>query len=80
MISYDPVILSAVRTPSGKFQGSLSSFTANQLGSIVIKSVIERSGLNKLDDISEVIMGNYFLILLIHNPLILQIIGLSFHH
>jgi|SRR3990172_103952 len=58
MISYDPVILSAVRTPSGKFQGSLSSFTANQLGSIVIKSLIERSGLNKLDDISEVIMGN----------------------
>jgi len=58
MNNEEPVILSAVRTPSGKFQGSLSSFTAHQLGSIVIKSVVERSGLDNLEDISEVIMGN----------------------
>ena len=54
----DPVILSSVRTPSGKFLGNLSSFTAHELGSMVIKSAVERAGLNDLEDISEVIMGN----------------------
>lgn len=53
-----PVILSAVRTPSGKFQGSLSSFPAPILGSLVIKAAIERSGVKDLTDIDEVIMGN----------------------
>ena len=53
-----PVIISAVRTPSGKFQGSLSSFKAHELGSIVIKAAVEKSGLVNLEDISEVIMGN----------------------
>jgi len=53
-----PVILSAVRTPSGKFQGSLSSFSAPQLGSLVIKSAVERAGIPNLADIDEVLMGN----------------------
>ena len=54
----NPVILSAVRTPSGKFQGSLSTFTAPQLGSLVIKAAVERAGLPELADIDEVFMGN----------------------
>jgi len=54
----NPVILSAVRTPSGKFQGSLSSFTAPQLGSLVIKAAVERASLPDLTEIDEVFMGN----------------------
>ena len=54
----NPVILSAVRSPSGKFQGSLSSFTATHLGSLVIKAAVERAGLPSLEDINEVFMGN----------------------
>jgi len=51
------VIVAATRTPIGSFGGSLSSFTAVQLGSFVIKSVIEKSGL-KPEYIQEVYMGN----------------------
>jgi acetyl-CoA C-acetyltransferase len=51
------VILSACRTPSGAFLGSLSSFTASQLGAIVIKEAIKRSGI-AVDEIDEVLMGN----------------------
>jgi len=58
MIHDEPVILSAVRTPSGKFQGSLSSFTAPQLGAIVIKAAVERAGLKDPSEIDEVLMGN----------------------
>jgi len=53
----DPVIIGAVRTPIGKFQGSLKPFSAPQLGSIVIRAVCERAGLQAAD-IDEVIMGN----------------------
>ena len=35
----EPVILSAARTPSGRFQGSLSSLPAPRLGAIVVKAV-----------------------------------------
>ncbi len=50
-------IIDAVRTPIGSFMGSLSSVPAPQLGSIVIKGLVER---NKLaaDVVDEVIMGN----------------------
>lgn len=51
------VIVAATRTPIGSFGGSLSSFSATQLGSIVIKSAIEKSGL-KPEHIQEVFMGN----------------------
>jgi len=51
------VIVAATRTPIGSFGGSLSPFTATQLGSFVIKSVIEKSGL-KPEHIQEVYMGN----------------------
>lgn len=58
MDNKQPVILSAVRTPSGKFQGSLSGFTAPQLGSLVIKGAVERAGISNPSDIDEVFMGN----------------------
>jgi acetyl-CoA C-acetyltransferase len=52
-----PVILSAVRTPIGKFQGGLSGLAAPELGAKVIAESIRRAGLNtKLID--EAIMGN----------------------
>ncbi len=53
----DVVIVSAVRTPIGAFNGSLASLTAPQLGAIVIREAIKRAGL-KPEDVSEVIMGN----------------------
>lgn len=51
------VIVAATRTPIGSFGGSLSTLSATQLGSIVIKSAIEKSGL-KPEHIQEVYMGN----------------------
>jgi acetyl-CoA C-acetyltransferase len=51
-----PVIISATRTAIGKFQGSLKSFTAPQLGAIVVRSATERAGLDAIQ-VDEVIMG-----------------------
>jgi len=51
------VIISAKRTPIGSFQGSLSSLTATQLGSIVIKDLLDEINIDK-NEINEVIMGN----------------------
>ena len=53
----EAVILSAARTPIGKFQGSLSSLPATQLGAIAVKAAVERAGINP-EEIEEVIMGN----------------------
>ena len=53
-----PLILSATRTPSGGFQGSLSSLTAPQLGAVVVKEAVRRAGIPDPADIHEVIMGN----------------------
>jgi acetyl-CoA C-acetyltransferase len=50
-------IISAQRTPIGAFLGSLSGFSAPQLGAIAIKSALEKAGIAP-DQISEVIMGN----------------------
>jgi acetyl-CoA C-acetyltransferase len=52
-----PVIVSAARTPIGKFLGSLSSLSAPELGAIAIKAALERAGV-PMQDINEVIMGN----------------------
>lgn len=52
-----PVIVSAARTPIGKFLGALSSLTAPELGAVAIKAALERSGV-ATGDIDEVIMGN----------------------
>jgi acetyl-CoA C-acetyltransferase len=52
-----PVILSAVRTPVGKFQGGLSSFTAPELGAKVIAEAARRAGI-ETKQIDEAILGN----------------------
>jgi len=52
----DIVITGLARTPMGSFQGALSTESARRLGSIAIKSAIERSKL-KPEDIDDVIMG-----------------------
>jgi acetyl-CoA C-acetyltransferase len=49
-------ILSGVRTPMGKLLGALSSFSATDLGGIVIKEAINRAGISP-SDVNEVIMG-----------------------
>ncbi|HPP64461.1 MAG TPA: thiolase family protein [Anaerolineales bacterium] len=53
----ESVILSAVRTPSGKFQGSLASLPAPQLGAIVVREAVKRAGMDPAD-IDEAFMGN----------------------
>ena len=54
--SKEVVIVGAVRTPIGSYEGSLKQLKADQLGSIVIKEVLKKSKFNK-DEIDEVIMG-----------------------
>ncbi|TET33619.1 MAG: thiolase family protein [Anaerolineales bacterium] len=54
----EAVILSAARTPSGRFRGALSPLSATQLGAAVIKAAVERAGLKNLEDIDETLMGN----------------------
>jgi len=53
----ETVIISAVRTPIGKFQGALKSMSAPQLGALVVKAAVERAGLTP-QQIDEDIMGN----------------------
>ena len=53
----EAVILSAARTPIGKFQGALSGLPATKLGAIAVQAAVERAGI-KADEIEEVIMGN----------------------
>lgn len=52
----EAVIVSAVRTPIGNFNGSLGSIGATQLGAVVIEAAVERAGISK-DDVNEVIIG-----------------------
>jgi acetyl-CoA C-acetyltransferase len=52
-----PVIVSAARTPIGKFLGGLSTLSAPDLGAAAIKAALERAGL-PASDVQEVIMGN----------------------
>ncbi len=54
----EAVILSAVRTPIGKFQGTLSGMPATELGAVVVREAVRRAGLMDAEDIQEVIMGN----------------------
>jgi len=51
-----PVIISAARTPTGKFQGALKGFSAPELGALAIKEAVSRSGVDPAK-IDEVIMG-----------------------
>jgi len=52
----EPVIISATRTPVGKFLGSLKGFSATELGSIVVRESVKRAGV-KPEEVDEVIMG-----------------------
>src|SRR3954470_2729086 len=51
------VIVSAVRTPTGKFLGALKSFTAQQLGACVVREAVRRAGIDATI-VDECIMGN----------------------
>jgi len=53
----ESVIVSAVRTPTGKFLGALKGFTATQLGSMVVREAIHRAGIDPAI-VDECIMGN----------------------
>ncbi len=53
----EAVILSAARTPIGKFQGALSGVNATKLGAVAIKAAVERAGIDP-KDVEEVLMGN----------------------
>ena len=51
------VIVSAARTPIGKFLGALSGVPAHQLGATAIKAAVERAGV-KPESVEHVLMGN----------------------
>src|SRR3989337_161736 len=50
-------IAGRARTPIGSLNGSLASFTAPQLGALVIKAALERSGIDP-NQVNELFMGN----------------------
>jgi acetyl-CoA C-acetyltransferase len=52
-----PVIVSAVRTPIGKYLGALSPLSAPDLGAIAIREAVRRAGID-VQDVAEAIMGN----------------------
>jgi len=53
----EAVIVSAARTPTGKFLGSLKDFTAPQLGAIAVRDAVRRAGIDPAA-VDECIMGN----------------------
>ncbi len=53
----DAVIVSAVRTPTGKFLGGLRSFSATELGALVVREAVARAGVDPAS-VEECIMGN----------------------
>jgi acetyl-CoA C-acetyltransferase len=55
--SNDVVIISACRTPTGKFQGSLSEMAAPKIGAVVVREAVKRANLQP-QQIDECIMGN----------------------
>jgi acetyl-CoA C-acetyltransferase len=52
----EAVIVAAARTPIGKFQGALQSFTAPRLGALAVREAIRRAGI-KANEVDECIMG-----------------------
>lgn len=52
----EAVIISAARTPTGKFQGALKPFTAPDLAAVAIKEAVKRAGIGP-EQVDEVIMG-----------------------
>jgi acetyl-CoA C-acetyltransferase len=68
MAAFDEVvIISGCRTPVGKFQGSLSDFTAPRLGAMVVKEAVQRAQLEP-SQVDECIMGNVISAGLGQNP------------
>ncbi|WP_312109568.1 acetyl-CoA C-acetyltransferase [Brevibacillus reuszeri] len=61
------VIVSAVRTAIGSFQGTLAGISATRLGAVVLEAALERAGVSK-DCVDEVIMGNVLSAGLGQNP------------
>jgi acetyl-CoA C-acetyltransferase len=55
--SRTPVIISATRTPIGRYLGALASVSAPELGAIAIREAVKRAGIGP-EDVQEVIMGN----------------------
>jgi acetyl-CoA C-acetyltransferase len=55
-MTMDVVIVSAVRTAVGKFQGGLSSLSATELGAVVVREAVARAGVNP-KDVDECLMG-----------------------
>jgi acetyl-CoA C-acetyltransferase len=53
----DAVIVSAVRTPTGKFLGALKDFKATELGALVVREAVVRAGVDPAV-VDECIMGN----------------------
>ena len=53
----EPVIVSAARTPIGRFQGTLAPLSAPELGAVAIRAAIERAGIDPAM-VEEVLMGN----------------------
>ena len=66
-LTAQPVILSAVRTPVGRFQGGLAAFSAPQLGAKVVAEAARRAGVEPAS-VDEVIMGNVIQAGLGQNP------------
>ncbi len=58
--SNQAVIVSAVRTPIGKFQGTLAGLSASDLGGVAIRAAVERAGVDPAS-VAEVLMGNVVL-------------------
>ena len=56
-MSDKPVIVEALRTPIGRFQGGLADLPAPRLGAVAVRALLERSGLDP-ELIDEVVMGN----------------------
>ncbi len=57
MSTRESVIISAVRTPTGKFLGALKDLTAAELGALVVRDAVRRAGIDP-DIVDECIMGN----------------------
>ena len=53
----DAVLVSAVRTPTGKFLGSLKAFSATELGALVVREAVQRAGIDPAS-VEECILGN----------------------
>lgn len=63
----DVVIVSAVRTPIGEFNGKMGQLTGADLGAIVIKEAVQRAGISS-EQVEEVIMGNVLSAAMGQNP------------